>query len=122
MLARHVGRPKPAPLDDVCFGGYPIDHRRMRVFNFIGFLVTIAATLLGYWQARQFTQSKLRYVDAVHRVSVAAVAGGVAALIAAPVVWLLPIVGVGTALLFGAGVAAGVAAGARDIRKRLGAG
>ena len=92
------------------------------MFNFIGFLVTIAVTLVGYWQARQFTQSKLRYVDAVHRMSIPIMAGVGAALVAAPVVWLLPLVGAGTAILFGAGVAAGVAAGARDIRKRLSAG
>jgi membrane glycosyltransferase len=92
------------------------------VFSFIAFVITIAATAVGYWQARQFTQSKLRYVDAVHRMSVPILAGIGAAIVAAPIVWLLPIVGGGTALLFGAGVATGVAAGARDIRKRLGAG
>jgi hypothetical protein len=48
--------------------------------------------------------------------------GVAATAVAAPVVWLLPLVGGGTALLFGGGVAMGVAAGARDIRKRLGAG
>ena len=39
--------------------------------------------------------------------------------LAAPLVWILPIVGSGTALLFGVGVGAGVAAGAKDIRRRL---
>ncbi len=92
------------------------------MFNFIGVLITIAATIVGYWQARQFTQNKLRYVDAVHRISIPIMAGIGAALVAAPVVWLLPLVGAGTAILFGAGVGAGVAAGARDIRKRLGPG
>jgi hypothetical protein len=89
------------------------------VLNFIAFLATLAAALLGYWQARQFTRSKLRFVDAVHRMTAPVMAGVVATLIAAPVVWLLPLVGAGTALAFGASVAAGVAAGARDIRKRL---
>jgi len=37
-------------------------------------------------------------------------------------VWLLPLVGTGTALLFGLGVGAGVSSGARDIRKRIGSG
>jgi len=92
------------------------------VFQFIGFLITLAVTLVGYWQARQFTQSKLRFVDGVHRMSVPIMAGIGAAVVAAPIVWLLPLVGAGTAILFGAGVAAGVAAGARDIRKRLGPG
>jgi hypothetical protein len=92
------------------------------VLNFISFLLTVAAAVVGYWQARQFTRSKLRFVDGVHRMTAPIMAGVVATLIATPVVWLLPLVGAGTALLFGASVAAGVAAGARDIRKRLGAG
>jgi hypothetical protein len=84
-----------------------------------GLAIATAAALFGYWQARQFTQNKLRYVDAVHR-GIAPVLAGVGALaLALPVVWLLPIVGAGTALLFGGGVAMGVAAGAREIRKRL---
>jgi uncharacterized membrane protein len=79
-------------------------------------------SIVGYWQARQFTQNKLRYIDAVHKALVPIGVGLAAFLVASPVVWLLPLVGTGTALLFGGGVAMGVAAGARDIRKRLGAG
>lgn len=88
----------------------------------LGIAITVGVTLLGYWQARQFTQNKLRFVDGVHRAFVPVMVGVAAALIAAPVTWLLPLVGTGTALLFGGGVAMGVAAGARDIRKRIGAG
>jgi hypothetical protein len=90
-------------------------------FSLTSFAIAAAASLLGYWQARQFTQNKLRYVEAVHRAIVPVAVGVGAALIATPVVWLLPLVGTGTALLFGGGVAMGVSAGARDIRKRLGA-
>jgi hypothetical protein len=92
------------------------------VFEFIAFVGTTAVTVIGYVQARAFTANKLRYVDAVHRMSVPIMAGVGAACVAAPVVWILPIVGAGTAVLFGAGVAAGVASGAREIRKRIGAG
>lgn len=96
------------------------------MFQFLGSLATIAvaggSALFGYWQARQFTQNKLRYVDAVHKAIAPVLAGVAAVAIAAPVVWLLPLVGGGTALLFGGGVAMGVSAGARDIRKRLGGG
>ncbi len=96
------------------------------MFHFIGSIAALAiatgATVFGYWQARSFTQNKLRYVDGVHRGIVPVAAGLIAALIAAPVVWLVPLVWGGTGLLFGAGVAMGVSAGARDIRKRLGAG
>ena len=92
------------------------------LFSIAGLAITVTATLIGYWQAKQFTQSKLRFVDAVHRASTPVLAGIGAALAATPIVWLLPIVGVGTAVLFGAGVALGVNAGARDIRRRIGAG
>lgn len=93
------------------------------MFHFIvsvaGVAITVIATAIGYWQARRFTTNKLRYVDAVHRASVPLLAGIGAALIATPIVWLLPVVGTGTAILFGAGVGTGVAAGAKEIRKRL---
>jgi len=96
------------------------------VLHLIGSLTTLAiaggSSLVGYWQARQFTQNKLRYVDAVHRASVPVIAGVAAAAVATPVVWIVPLVGAGTAILFGGGVAMGVAAGARQIRRRLGAG
>ena len=91
------------------------------IASLIALAVAGISTVVGYWQARQFTQNKLRYVDAVHKVIVPIGAGIAAALIAAPIVWLLPVVGAGTALLFGGGIALGVSAGARDIRKRLGA-
>lgn len=92
------------------------------LFSIAGLAITVTAALVGYWQAKQFTQSKLRFVDAVHRASTPVLAGLAAALVATPIVWLLPLVGVGTAVLFGAGVALGVNAGARDIRRRIGAG
>jgi hypothetical protein len=45
----------------------------------------------------------------------------VAGLVAIPIVAILPMVGVGTAILFGVSVFAGVASGAREIRRRIGA-
>lgn len=92
------------------------------MFGLIGLGITAAVALVGYWQAKVFVQNKLRFVDAVHKGSAPVLAGLAAAAVALPVVWLLPIVGTGTAILFGAGVALGVNAGARDIRKRIGAG
>jgi hypothetical protein len=88
----------------------------------IGLAITLAVALIGYWQSKQFVQNKLRFVEAVHKASAALLAGIAAAAVAMPVVWLLPLVGTGTALLFGVSVALGVNAGARDIRKRIGAG
>jgi hypothetical protein len=96
------------------------------VLGALASIITLAiaggVTVLGYWQARQFVQNKLRYVDAVHKAMVPVLVGVAAACVAAPIVWLLPFVGTGTALLFGGGVAMGVAAGARDIRRRIGSG
>jgi hypothetical protein len=84
--------------------------------------ITVALALFGYWQARKFVQTKLRFVDAVHRGSAPIIAGLGAALIAAPIFAVLPLVTVTTAIVFGASVAIGVNAGARDIRRRIGAG
>jgi hypothetical protein len=88
----------------------------------IGLAITLAVALIGYWQAKQFVRSKLRFVDAVHKASAPLLAGIAAVAVAMPVVWVLPLVGTGTAIAFGASVALGVNAGARDIRKRIGAG
>jgi hypothetical protein len=92
------------------------------LFSLIGMGIALAAALAGYAVARQFTENKLRFVDAVHKASAPILAGLGAMVIAAPVVAILPLVGAGTAFLFGTGVALGVNAGARSIRKRIGAG
>jgi len=96
------------------------------VFHFLGSItglaMTIAATAFGFWQARRFTVNRLQYVDAVQNGIAPVLAGIGAAIIALPVVAFVPLIGTGTALLFGLSVALGVSSGARDIRKRLGAG
>lgn len=92
------------------------------MLHFISFAATAAATLFGYLAARRFVEDKLRYVDGIHTLRAPLIAGTVAALVAAPIVWLLPLVGGGTAILFGAGVALGVANGSREVRKRITAG
>lgn len=87
-------------------------------------LITLGATIgsaaVGYLNARAFVRSKLRYVDGVQSWSAPWIAGIAATLIAAPIVWLLPLVGAGTAIIFGASVATGVAHGAREIRRGTG--
>jgi hypothetical protein len=91
------------------------------VFAFIGLMAGIASSIAGYVQSRRFVRHRLKYVQAVQKPTAGLIAGGVAAAVALPVVALLPLVGIGTALLFGAGVGAGVSAGARDLRRRLAA-
>jgi hypothetical protein len=92
------------------------------VFELVSLAATAAATGFGYFQSRVFVRSKLRFVDAVQTMKAPIIAGVGAALVAAPVVAILPLVGAGTAVLFGLGVGTGVAAGARDIRRRVGSG
>ena len=87
-----------------------------------GLAITVAASLFGYLAARRFTTNRLQFVDAVQNGIAPVLAGIGAAVVALPVVALLPLVGTGTALLFGLAVALGVSSGAREIRKRLGAG
>lgn len=78
--------------------------------------IAAAAAIAGFTIARRFVRNRLRFVDAAQRPIAPVIAGVVAACVAVPFAWMLPLVGTGTALLFGAGVAGGVAAGARDIR------
>ena len=84
--------------------------------------IAFTVALVGFVITRRFVENRLRYVDAVQNPLAAFLAGGAATVIAIPVVAILPFVGIGTAILFGLGVFAGVSSGAREIRKRLGAG
>ncbi len=83
-------------------------------------IITLAAagfaTVGGFIQSRNFVRRKLRFVEAVQNGAAPVIAGFAATLVASPVVGILPFVGLGTAVLFGAGVGVGVASGAKDIR------
>lgn len=85
-------------------------------------IIWLAATgvagVFGYVKSRRFVRERLRFVDRVRKPYVPFVAGGAAAAAAAPVVALLPILGAGTAVIFGASVGTGVAAGRKDIENR----
>jgi hypothetical protein len=84
--------------------------------------IAFAAAAFGYLQTRGFVRRKLAYVDAVHTGIAPVIAGVAAAALAMPVAGLLPFIGGGTALLFGASVGAGVASGSKDARfRRIGA-
>jgi hypothetical protein len=79
---------------------------------------TALATFAGYLKSRHFVRDRLRFVDAARKPTVPVIAGTVAALAAGPVVWILPVVGIPTALIFGAGVGWGVHHGQRDLQRR----
>ena len=86
-----------------------------------GIFISFFITLAGFVVSQRFVENRLRYVDAVQRPYAPLVAGAVAAAIALPIVAILPLIGPGTAILFGVSVFAGVASGAREIRRRIGA-
>jgi hypothetical protein len=86
----------------------------------VGLVATAGVTIFGFIQARGFTRRKLRFVEAAQSPVAPILAGLAAAVVISPVVALIPFVGPLTAILFGAGVGAGVLAGKQDIiRGRL---
>lgn len=91
------------------------------MFFLLGIFITFFITLAGFVLSQRFVENRLRYVDAVQRPYAPLVAGLVAAVVALPIVGLVPLIGTGTAILFGVSVFAGVASGAREIRRRIGA-
>ena len=86
------------------------------MFTLLAFLIALAAGAVGYAQARRFVASRLRFVDAAQSRLMPILAGIGAALIAMPVVLMLPFIGGGTAIALGLGVGAGAAVGAKDVR------
>ena len=83
----------------------------------ISLALTFAAAWIGFGGARRFVRDRLRYVDAAHKSGTALVAGFIAAMVAAPVAWLVQLVTGATAVVFGVSVALGVRAGAADIKR-----
>ena len=79
----------------------------------------LAVSAFAFVQSRLYVRRRLQFVDAVHSPSAPFIAGGLALALATPIVWIMPFVGFGSALLFGAAVGFGVARGSRDVRKRL---
>ncbi len=86
------------------------------MFTLLAYAASLALTYVGYSQARTFMRERLRFVTAAQSFWAPIIAGAGAALIATPVVALLPLIGAGTALAFGVSVGFGVANGQRDIR------
>lgn len=87
------------------------------MFAIISLALSIAAGWAGFGGARRFVRRRLRYVDAVQKGGTALIAGIGAAVVAAPIVWLLPLVSAATAVVFGVSVGLGVRAGAADVRR-----
>jgi hypothetical protein len=79
-------------------------------------LVTLAAGIAGYVLARSFVSRRLRYVDAIHSPLAPLLAGLLGVAVASPFTFL-PLVGLGSAVLFGVGVGWGTAGAARALRR-----
>lgn len=84
----------------------------------------LAASAFGFFTARRFVRDRLKFVDGAQTMKVPILAGLGAWALAMPLTFFIPLVGAGTAILFGLSVAMGVRAGARDIRveRRLSSG
>ncbi len=89
--------------------------------EFIALLVAGGVAVGGFMKSKQFVRDRLRFVDRVYKRSSPWVAGIGAGLLAVPLVAFLPIVGGGTALLFGLGVGLGVRSGVNDLKRLPGA-
>ncbi len=87
------------------------------MFWWLSLVITLGASWMGYGIARRFVRDRLRYVESAQGPGVPIVAAVVAGLVAAPVVWLLPILSAGTAIAFAVSVGLGVRAGASDVKR-----
>lgn len=81
----------------------------------VAIAVSGGASVAGYLKSRDFVIRRLRFVEAARSPAAPWVAGTVAGIAAAPVAWLLPIIGGGTVLLFGAAVGVGTRAGVKRL-------
>ncbi len=81
----------------------------------IALAIAIAAAYIGHTRTRGFSRRQLRYTRVAERPGVSGLVAGIGtALVATPLVALLPIIGTGTALALGLGVGTGVSSGVRD--------
>ncbi|CAN5791617.1 hypothetical protein BH23GEM6_BH23GEM6_01600 [soil metagenome] len=92
------------------------------MLELIALIAAASSTVAGYIWSRNFVQRRLTFVGAIHTPGIPILVGIGAAVLATPVAWILPLIGTGTAMVFGAGIGAGVAAGRRGVRQRLHAG
>jgi hypothetical protein len=79
--------------------------------------LSLGASWFGYSTARRFVRERLRYVEAALSPGAAIIAGIGAAVVAIPLTWLLPLIGPGTAVVFGLGTGLGARAGASDVKR-----
>lgn len=79
-------------------------------------IIAGAAGVASYAKSKDWVRRRLRYTNFIERPGLGLFAGAATAVVASPVVAVLPIVGAGTAIALGAGVGIGVASGASQAR------
>lgn len=86
------------------------------IFSTIAFIIATVSAIFGFSVAKRFVRDRLRYVDGAHKPVTPVLAGIGAYLLALLITGILPVVGIGTAIAFAISVAAGVAAGSREVK------
>jgi len=86
------------------------------MFAFLAGAITVAAGIFGFTVARDFTLRRLRYVDGVRNPVWPWIVGLIAAVVTAPLA-LLPLIGTGTAVVFGIFTGLGTASGVKALRR-----
>jgi hypothetical protein len=87
------------------------------MLGLIGLAVAFGASWFGYSTARRFVRERLRYVESALSPGAAIMVGLIAAIVAYPIAWIIPLIGPGTALVFGLGTGLGARAGAVDVKR-----
>jgi hypothetical protein len=89
------------------------------MLGLIGLGIASAVGVVGHLKSRKFVGRKLRFTSLVEKPGIGLAAGVAATIVASPVVAILPLVGVSTALAFGVGVGTGVSLGVFDAKRPL---
>ena len=89
------------------------------MLGLLGLGIAAAAGIVGHMRARSFVGRRLRFTSLVEKPYLGLALGVTAAVVASPVVAVLPLVGAGTAIAFGTGVGTGVALGAQAAKRPL---
>ena len=86
------------------------------MFAFIAGALTLAAGIVGFAFARDYTMRRLRFVDTTRNPAWPWIVGLLAALVFSPLA-LLPLIGTGTAAIFGLGTGLGTASGVKALKR-----
>lgn len=89
------------------------------MLELLGLGAAVGVSVFAHSTCRRFVSRRLRYTDWVEKPGIGLAAGAAGALVAAPIVAVLPVVGGVSAMIFGMGVGTGVSKGAREARRSL---